>query len=64
VRVVVDAGDPERRFRYLELRPADRDGELIDLGTTGVRSLAVNTSAGDRVCIGRLELGSLTAGGD
>ena len=64
VPVVIDAGDIERRFRYLELEPRDRDAELIDLGTTRVRSLRVETSADDRVCIGHLELGSLTAGDD
>jgi hypothetical protein len=64
VPVVVDAADPERPFRYVELQPFARDAELIDLGTTRVRSLTVETSADHRVCIRRLELGSLTAGDD
>jgi hypothetical protein len=64
VRVVVDARDPDRPFRYLELRPFRRAAELIDLGTSRVRAVTWMASPGDDVCIERMEIGSLTARDD
>jgi hypothetical protein len=61
VRVVVDAQDPDRPFRYVELRPFRRVAELIDLGTSRVRAVTWMASPGDDVCIEWMEIGSLTA---
>jgi hypothetical protein len=57
----VDAHDPDRPIRYLELRPFQGDAELVDLGTPRLRALKLETSPGDGVCIERMEIGSLTA---
>ncbi len=64
VRVVVDAQDPDRPFRYVELRPFRSVAELIDLGTSQVRAVTWITSPGDDVCIERMDIGSLTARDD
>jgi hypothetical protein len=63
-RVVVDADDPDRPFRYLQLRQSRSAAELIDLGTTRLRAMSLVSSRGSDLCIDRLEIGSLTAGGD
>lgn len=54
-------GDPDLPFRSLELRPFQSDAELIDLGTSRLQGLSLNVPPGDRVCIDRMEIGSLTA---
>jgi hypothetical protein len=54
-------GDPDVPFRYLELRPFQSDAELIDLGTSRLQGLRLDVPPGDRVCIDRMEIGSLTA---
>jgi hypothetical protein len=54
-------GDPDIPFRSLELRPFQSDAELIDLGTSRLQGLSLNVPPGDRVCIDRMEIGSLTA---
>jgi hypothetical protein len=64
VRVVVDAQDPDRPFRYVELRPFRRVAEVIDLGTSRVRAVTWMASPGDEVCIERMDIGSLTARDD
>jgi hypothetical protein len=64
VRVVVDAQDPDRPFRHVELRPFGRVAELIDLGTSRVRAVTWMTSPDDEVCIERMDIGSLTARDD
>jgi hypothetical protein len=63
-RVAVDADDPDRPFRYLELRPFQTDAELVDLGTSRVRSITVAPLRGSRVCIDAMEIGSVSANGD
>jgi hypothetical protein len=55
----VDTYDPGRRFHFLELRPFERDAELIDLGTSRLRALKLEASPGEMVCIERMEIGSL-----
>jgi len=55
----VDTGDSDRRYRELELRPFQSASELVDLGTSRVRAMKVQPSPGDRVCIERMEIGSL-----
>ena len=64
VRVVVDAQDPDRPFRYVELRPFRSVAELIDLGASRVRAVTWMTSPGDETCIERMDIGSLTARDD
>jgi hypothetical protein len=61
VRVVVDAVDPERPFRSLELRPFEYDAELVDLGTTRLHAMTIQPSAGDTLCLARLDIGSLNS---
>jgi hypothetical protein len=56
--VEVDTDDPDRRFRSLELRPFERDAELVDLGTSRLRALKVEAAPGETVCIERLEIGA------
>lgn len=60
VAMEVDAHDPDRPTRHLELRPFRSDAELVDLGTSRLRALELRTSPGDGVCIERMEIGSLT----
>lgn len=62
VAMQVDTGDPDSPFRYLELRPFQGDAELVDLETSRLRALTLDVSPGDRVCIERMEVGSLIAG--
>ncbi len=62
VALVVDTGDPNRPFRYLQLRPFQSDTEVVDLGTSRLRALRLTPSTGDEVCIERIEIGSLTPG--
>jgi hypothetical protein len=59
VALQVDTGDPERRYRDFELHPVGRHAELVDLGTSRIRALKVKASQGDRICIERMEIGSL-----
>ncbi len=59
VALQVDTGDPERRYRDFELHPVGRHAELVDLGTSRIRALKVKASPGDRICIERMEIGSL-----
>jgi hypothetical protein len=63
-RLVVEADDPDRPFRYLSVRQFGGDAELIDLGTPRMRGMTLFPSPGDDLCIERMEIGSLTAGGD
>jgi hypothetical protein len=58
----VVTGDPMRPFRHVDLRPFRSDAELVDLGTSRFRALALGPSTGG-ICIGRMEIGSLTAAG-
>lgn len=60
VAMEVDAHDPDRPTRHLELRPFRSDAELVDLGTSRLRALEIRTSPRDGVCIERMEIGSLT----
>jgi hypothetical protein len=62
VPVQAETGDPDTPFRSLELRPFQSDAELIDLGTSRLQGFTLNVSPGDRVCIDRIEIGSLIAG--
>ncbi len=57
--VEVDTYDPNNRFRSLELRPFERNAELVDLGTSRLRALKLEASPGETVCIERLEIGAL-----
>jgi hypothetical protein len=59
VALQVDTGDPERRYRDFELHPFGRHAELVDLGTSRIHALKVKPSQGDRICIERMEIGSL-----
>ena len=59
--VEVDTGDLDRRFRHVKLRPAVHDAELVALDATRVKSLRIEPSSGDTVCIERLEIGSIGA---
>lgn len=56
----VETGDPNRPFRDHELRPFQSDAEYVDLGTSRFRALTLGPSTG-RLCIERMEIGSLTA---
>jgi hypothetical protein len=59
VALQVDTSDPERRYRDLQLNPVNRRAELVDLGASQIRALKVEASQGDRICIERMEIGSL-----
>ena len=59
VALIVETGDPDRRYRTVELRPFQTAAELVDLGTSRVLSVKVEPSQGDRVCFARMEIGSL-----
>jgi len=63
VALIVDVPDPKRPSRSLELRPYQRDAELVDLATSTLRALRVQPSADDEVCIERMEIGVLAEGG-
>jgi hypothetical protein len=63
VPVQAKTGDSDTPLRSLELRPFQSDAELIDLGTSRLQGFTLNVSPGDRVCIDRMEIGSLTARG-
>jgi hypothetical protein len=60
VALRVDTGDPERRYRDLQLNPVNRRAELVDLGASRILALKVEASQGDRICIERMEIGSLS----
>jgi hypothetical protein len=57
----VETGNPDVPTRSIELRPFQSDAELIDLGTSRLQELDLSVPPGDRVCIDRMEIGSLTA---
>jgi hypothetical protein len=58
VAVGVDTGDPDESS-YLELHRFQSEGELADLGTSRLRTLTLATQPGDRICIERMEIGTL-----
>jgi hypothetical protein len=59
VALRVQTSDPERPYRDFQLFPVDRRAELVDLGASRIRALTVEALQGDRVCIERMEIGSL-----
>jgi len=59
VALHVDTTDPDRPSRDLDLNPVNRRVELVDLGASRIRSLRVQASQGDAICIERMEIGSL-----
>lgn len=59
VALHVETTDPERPSRDLELHPVNRRAELVDLGASRIRTLRVEASHGDAICIERMEIGSL-----
>jgi hypothetical protein len=60
----VHTGDSNDASRVLELKPLQNLAELIDLETSSIRGLELRVPSGDRVCIQRLDIGSLKPRGD
>ena len=60
----VRTSDANEVSRVLELKPFQNLAELVDLEPSSIRGFQLRVSSGDRVCIQRLDIGSLEPRGD
>jgi hypothetical protein len=60
----VRTGDANEVSRVLELKPFQNLAELVDLEPSSIRGFQLRVPSGDRVCIQRLDIGSLKPRGD